>query len=36
VDGERIRPDGLHFTGPGGQTVSAWVAEQVRVAAGAS
>ncbi|MGN6696497.1 MAG: hypothetical protein ACTHN0_20120, partial [Aquihabitans sp.] len=36
VDGNRIRPDGLHFTGPGGETVSAWVAEQARAAAGAN
>jgi len=36
ADGEPLRPDGLHFNGPGGATVSAWVAEQVRTAAGAN
>lgn len=30
VDGEPLRPDGLHFAGEGGATVAVWTADQVK------
>ncbi|MEO6987261.1 MAG: acyltransferase family protein [Aquihabitans sp.] len=33
IDGDPLRPDGLHFSGPGGSAVSAWVVKQAVAAA---
>jgi lysophospholipase L1-like esterase len=33
IDGKNLRPDGLHFTGPGGQLIASWLIPQVLASA---